>query len=51
MKCEKCGAEGILVNDQSDRGYKIYQCPNWEKGTCKYGCFGEAKIKGEWVKL
>lgn len=40
MKCKRCGAEGILVNDQSPR-YKIYKCPNWEKKTCDYGCFLE----------
>jgi len=47
MKCKKCGAEGILINDQSPR-YRIYKCPN---GTCDYGCFGEYKSNGQWKEL
>lgn len=39
MKCPKCGAESILVNEV--KGYKIYLCSNWEKKLCSYGCFGE----------
>jgi len=49
MKCKKCGAEGILVNVV--RGYRIYQCPNWEKGTCDYGCFGEVYVNGRWKEM
>lgn len=45
MKCKKCGAEGILVNDQTLRGYRIYLCPNWDKGTCDYGAFLERTKK------
>ena len=37
VKCPACGGDAFLYNPK----YKIYQCKNWEKGTCGYGCFFE----------
>jgi len=49
MKCPRCGAEGILVNEV--RGVKIYQCPNWdftkkwnEQQVCDYGCWADPEL-------
>ena len=51
LKCPKCGGEAVLVNDQTSKGYRIYQCLNWEKGTCDYGCFGRVNEDGGWKEM